>query len=615
MLQTYVEEKVALASYTKSLLDLAKKHDLRIVSQDLESLEKRMADDHFQLVVVGMFSRGKSTFVDALLGKRLLPTSKKPTTAVISKITYGEKPAFFLHYKDESASQELSEESFFNLTASNTEGDDGAEEEVDRISYAEVRYPLTFCQHGVELVDTPGTNDLNQARVEITYQYLNKADAVIMLLAADQALSIGEVEFLKERIIKNQISDIFFIINRKDTLSGPEEEARVLEFVKDNLTQIVGVDFTEKLHIHLVSSYQALLSRRHANGESLSVKQQMKIPESIEITGFPAFEEDLAQFLELEKGKVKLRRFSGLLIKQALVLDTFLQDRHHIIFHSTDDLDTSIDELQASIKRTKKLVSSVIKEVRLDFDQSKVLVLDKCKLASAKVRTQLKADIGLYSGDYNNKELKSFINQHLETARRHIIDEVSAYQEVVVKKTCQQAEKKIEKFFSILNKQYKEAFNLSSNRPILHLDDAQELVLEDKGSFEEVVSRNLYQALKSYALDPNHNILLRGIADLILNFTSNSVEDQIRRMVDRAYPSWAENVENHIVKQYETYVNQVVDRVGQIATNQLDELTHQLELVRQEQKIQVAERDNALSVLDEEIKMIADLVRTLKTLR
>ena len=66
MLQTYVEEKVALASYTKSLLDLAKKHDLRIVRQDLESLEKRMADDHFQLVVVGMFSRGKSTFVDAL---------------------------------------------------------------------------------------------------------------------------------------------------------------------------------------------------------------------------------------------------------------------------------------------------------------------------------------------------------------------------------------------------------------------------------------------------------------------------------------------------------------------------------------------------------------------
>ncbi len=76
-----------------------------------------------------------------------------------------------------------------------------------------------------------------------------------------------------------------------------------------------------------------------------------------------------------------------------------------------------------------------------------------------------------------------------------------------------------------------------------------------------------------------------------------------------------ENVENHFVKQYETYVNHVVHQVGQIATNQLDELTHQLELVRQEQKIQVAERDNALSVLDEEIKMIADLVRTLKTLR
>ena len=93
------------------------------------------------------------------------------------------------------------------------------------------------------------------------------------------------------------------------------------------------------------------------------------------------------------------------------------------------------------------------------------------------------------------------------------------------------------------------------------------------------------------------------------------MEDQVRRMVDRAYPSWAENVENHIVKQYEAYVDQVVNRVDQIATDQLDELTRQLELVRQEQKTQVAERDNALSVLDGEIKMVADLVKTLKTLR
>ena len=611
MLRTYVKEKEALFTYSKCLMELAKKHDLRTVIQDLESIEKRLIDDCFQLVVVGMFSRGKSTFVDALLGKRLLPTSKKPTTAVISKITYGDEPTFFIHYKDESLSQEISEDEFFNLTASNTEGDETAESEIERISCAEVQYPLSFCQHGVELVDTPGTNDLNKARVEITYQYLNKADAVIMLLAADQALSIGEVEFLKERIIKNQISDIFFIVNRKDTLSGPEEESRVLTFIKDNLLRIVGSSFSEKLHIHLVSSYQALLFRRQLNGESLSGKQQMKLPNDFENTGFPAFEEDLAHFLEVDKGQVKLRRFSSLLVKQVHIIQSFLKDRQQIISHSTDNLNENVRDLTRSIKETKKLVNDMLSHVRVDLYQSKLLVLERCKIALIKVPNQLKNAIGNYWGEYDSKEIQDFIKNEFETARRHIIDEVSAYQNTLIQKTCQQVEGKIEKFFSILNTQYKEALNLSSDGVVLHMDDVQSLVLEEEESFEELVSRTLYRALKDYYADTNHNSILRDLAQLLAGFASTSLENEIKGMVDKAYPNWAKSVENHIAKQYENYVGQVVDRVDQIANSQLDELERQLELLQQEKEKQGAEKEEILSRLKQDITELDTVSRSL----
>ena len=78
-------------------------------------------DEKFNLVVVGEFSRGKSTFVNALLGCPMLPVSKSPTTAVISKIVYGENSEYIVHYKS-GESKTISEEEFLDIKAQ-SEGD------------------------------------------------------------------------------------------------------------------------------------------------------------------------------------------------------------------------------------------------------------------------------------------------------------------------------------------------------------------------------------------------------------------------------------------------------------------------------------------------------------
>ena len=55
------------------------------------------------------------------------------------------------------------------------------QEDLSEIDFVEIRYPLPLCRNNVEVVDTPGTNDLNTGRVDIIYNYLQKADAAILV--------------------------------------------------------------------------------------------------------------------------------------------------------------------------------------------------------------------------------------------------------------------------------------------------------------------------------------------------------------------------------------------------------------------------------------------------
>ena len=297
----YPERRDALH---KTLLDeenLARTLELQTPGDLIKRCRSSLTRESFRVVVIGEFSRGKSTFINAMMGHRILPSSKKPTTSIISKIVYSDTPHYTLRYHD-GTSRTVTEEEFLLIRAQN-EKPEGEKKGVlsgikhflkkpsrppapylqsENIAEAEIAYPLDFCRNQVEVIDTPGTNDLNVMRVEITYNYLKNADAAILVLSATQPLSKSEVDFLRERVLANQIQDIFVVVNYKDQLTSPDEEARVLRHVQDNLYEITH----RKLPIFLVSSLQALYWRRKAAGETLTARQELGLPENIEVTGF-----------------------------------------------------------------------------------------------------------------------------------------------------------------------------------------------------------------------------------------------------------------------------------------------------------------------------------------
>ena len=81
---------------SKLLGDLELNDELAATSADETELKR----ESFKVLVVGEIKRGKSTFINALLGEEVLPAFATPCTAVINEIKYSETKRAVLHFNE-----------------------------------------------------------------------------------------------------------------------------------------------------------------------------------------------------------------------------------------------------------------------------------------------------------------------------------------------------------------------------------------------------------------------------------------------------------------------------------------------------------------------------------
>src|SRR4029078_10659829 len=92
------------------------------------------------------------------------------------------------------------------------------------IHHVEITHPSPLLANRLTIVDTPGVNDINEQRVEITYGYLPRADASVFLLDATQILSARERMFLEEGIRRSTRERLLFVVAKADLLDEKELE-------------------------------------------------------------------------------------------------------------------------------------------------------------------------------------------------------------------------------------------------------------------------------------------------------------------------------------------------------------------------------------------------------
>jgi hypothetical protein len=192
-----IADTIALAETVGS--ESSGKLELESPIADVRATSTALAQGIFRLVVLGDMKRGKSTFLNALLGENLLPSDVNPCTALLTVLKYGPEKRVTIHFNDGKAPDQIDFQAFKQQYVIDPEEAKQLEAQQELafpdVSYAVVEYPLPLLEQGIELVDTPGLND-TEARNQQVLHFLNDCQAVLFVLNATQPCTLDERRYL-----------------------------------------------------------------------------------------------------------------------------------------------------------------------------------------------------------------------------------------------------------------------------------------------------------------------------------------------------------------------------------------------------------------------------------
>ncbi len=294
-----------------------------IFADDFRNIINRLKDNSFRLAVVGEFSSGKSTFLNALIGKDILKHGAKETTATITEIQNASEvidgEVFDVYYESGEIKKDIPIAQLQEYTATSSTLYQVSHE----IKKVVIKSNLFDANENVCFIDTPGLNGVADNHREKTIEQIKNAHACIYLMQV-RGFGQSDIEFVK--FISKYQRNIIFVQNFIDELKELEEETvegKIFEQKKiledkifndiDNVTfELVGI-----------SARKALIARDHSieiyEGEALNDNVRERL---FEESGFVSVLNSITELMNKnEKGTIQKRetvRVAVALLEQLL---------------------------------------------------------------------------------------------------------------------------------------------------------------------------------------------------------------------------------------------------------------------------------------------------------
>jgi GTP-binding protein EngB required for normal cell division len=378
-LPEYEQKKFALAEILRALSHIVPE-DQNEQRESVRELFARLAEDRFNLVVVGRFSRGKTSLMNAILGTDRLPTGIAPLTSVITTVLYGSEEQAVLKFENRILDRQIPIEALPQYITQ--QGNPG---NVQQIRMAEVALPAEILRRGFYFVDTPGLGSVIVENTLTTEAFLPAADAFVLVTSYDSPLSEEEMRFFKAAVSSGR--RIFVVLNKHDTVSIEDRNA-VGAFVAHQLGRIFGRSVPQ---IFSVSSLDGLEATRTGDAVRLAA------------SGIPELKRRLVQFLLTEKRTELLLRMCDRLrelLSEMQDSDEIAEQNSHICalawqFGQRDEagLDDLSEDSTATFPDLHRIVScgicAFIAERLWDF-----LCRYQCDIAVNRVEQERFAELG-----------------------------------------------------------------------------------------------------------------------------------------------------------------------------------------------------------------------------
>ena len=300
--------------------------DVETARQDALAESARRLDELFLIVIVGEFNSGKSTFINALVGEKLVEEGATPTTRRVQMLTWGER---FAHVS----------------TSGNVDI---------------VQAPVDALRE-IHIVDTPGTNAIFREHEAITADFVPRADFVLFVTSADRPFTETERAFLEE--IRQWGKKIVLVINKADILETPDDLATVEQFVRRSALTLLGVE-----PVVFAVSARAAFRAKTAGGRSAAAEP------------FTALEQYLTTTLdERERIRLKLLNPLGVALRVAETVRQEQARRRALLDEDVgalDDIDRQHGTYREDMSREFRHRLASVDNVLHDFERRGVAFFD-----------------------------------------------------------------------------------------------------------------------------------------------------------------------------------------------------------------------------------------------
>lgn len=497
-------------------------------TEGLLELQERQQRGTFRLAVLGQFKRGKSTFLNALLGERLLPTDILPVTAIptfiysadtlVSKVYFagGQPPIAF----DGASDQTLGD---FLHTYVTEAGNPDNKHQVERV---EIGHPAAILEQGVVLVDTPGVGSTYLHNTEVAYRILPHCDAAIFLVSPDPPITETEIRYLRE--ISALLPRTFFLLNKVDHLDDDEKVAS-LSFLSEQLKPVCD----GAPQVLPVSAKNGLSAR--LNGDAPGWKQSGMLQVEQNLIDF--FAREKQQTLELSLRRRVKDQLNTLVMQLQLALESLrlpeadlkarIDQFQQVLPEIEREKQAANDLLGGDLKRVLAFLAQQVESVR-DAARQKIIPKVEGRIQSVADTEELERQVRAISV----KELPAFFAPAMrrvdDAIRQQAVNVLSGHQ-----KRCDQLIEQVRKTAA-------ELFNIPYHAPLVdrvyaHFDPpgwSQDLFISDLDPLGQKLSRKLVPRKFRHRRTVER---LREQTQKLINENTEQVNWALRRGLDESF--------------------------------------------------------------------------------
>lgn len=483
------------------LLNTAQTLEQDNLADDIMQLQQKMHSEEVNIVITGIFKRGKSSLINALIQENIMPTGVVPVTAIITILKYAATPSLEIFFKNkEKVTKAISSLNEFVSEEENPEN-------IKNVAHVIVYHPAPILKT-ITIIDTPGVGSSFEHNTDTTLQFLNKIDVAIFVLSADMPISKTDIEFLQQ--LHAQIKNIVFVENKKDLLSTTDLQ-KMLDHNKKTISiqlqmpiesiNIIPISANQQLQGNIAESgFELLLQLLNSN---ISKNKSSILEQSIG-RQFNLIQQNLVSIIQLRINNLQLpiqqlsERIQQFENTQHVLLNE-IEGFHAILQHHIKKLNEKVHEqCNAKAKYFDTTIQSLIQQYSnnkafalLDVTVQQALINDLNKLIQSGYE-QLKTSLE----ESSKLQFKSILEQYLFNSKNmlhniaiHFSDFLNTGIESIVEKFDWQA---YTAFYITLNGLDKEAV-INNNHNIFYFSKKskeQQIIKSIQEQYHDIIIQN-----------------------------------------------------------------------------------------------------------------------------